>query len=508
MTVAFAQDRRMLSNLLAGVAVVDSHDDREIHGISLDSRRIQSGDCFIALSGEICHGAEFAKAAVEAGAVAVLIEGDPVNFDLMGLDKSTPVVCISNLRKAVGRIASRFFGDPSRSLDVIAVTGTNGKTTVAQLCAHALKRLRGEAGYAGTLGIGMINELRPSENTTPDPITLQSLFRDLCHSGCKSVAIEVSSHGIVQHRVIGTMLNVVVFTNLGHDHLDYHSSWDAYAAVKKSLLRYEGIRHAIINIDDNVGRDIAFELDHDICCWTYGVNHTPPARSKARHLKLLRYVGGHKRSTLVVGTPSGQVEITTPLIGDFNAQNLVASLGALMALGVDVNIAADALSQTPAIAGRMQTIETNSTEAPVVVIDYAHTPEGLVHVLATLKSITSRHLVCVFGCGGDRDATKRGPMGRAAEQGADIVIVTSDNPRGEDNGDIAAAILLGMREPERVQVIHDRARAIESAIKTAGAGDTVLVAGKGHEVSQEIAGMRYRFSDIEVAAQILEGQAQ
>lgn len=508
MTAAFSQDRLMLSNLLAGVAVVDSRDDREIRGISLDSRRIQSGDCFIALSGEICHGGEFAQAAVAAGAVAVLIDDDAVDFELMGRDKSTPVVRVANLRQAVGRIASRFFGDPSRSLDVIAVTGTNGKTTVAQLCAHALKRLRGEAGYVGTLGLGLINEVRPLENTTPDPITLQSFFRQLRHGGCKSVAVEVSSHGIAQHRVTGTMLNVVVFTNLGHDHLDYHASRDAYASVKKSLLRYEGIRHAIINIDDAVGRDIVFELDRDICCWTYGVDHTPTARSKARHLKLLRYVGGKNRSRLVVATPAGQVEITTPLIGEFNAQNLVASLGALMALGVDVNIAADALSRAPAIAGRMQTIETNSTEAPIVVIDYAHTPEGLARVLSTLKSLTTRHLVCVFGCGGDRDATKRGPMGRAAEQGADIVIITSDNPRGEENEDIAAAILLGMCKPERVQVIHDRACAIESAIKTAGAGDTVLVAGKGHEVSQEIGGLRYRFSDVEVAAQILEGQVQ
>lgn len=506
MMVALSQGGLKLSTLLAGSAVVNSRDDREIRGISLDSRQVKPGDCFIALSGASCHGGEFAQAAVAAGAVAVLIEDKPVNFDIIGVHQATPVVRVANLRQEVGRIASRFFGDPSRSLDVIAVTGTNGKTTVAQLCAHALKRLRGEAGYVGTLGLGTIDQLRSSENTTPDPITLQNLFCELRDDGCKSLAIEVSSHAIVQHRVLGTMLDVVVFTNLGHDHLDYHASQDDYAAVKKSLLHYDGIRHAVINIDDAVGRDLVVELDRDICCWTYSIDHLPSARSESRHLKLVRYIGGRKRSALIVATPVGQVEITTPLLGDFNAQNLIASLGALLALGIDVHAAADALSHAPAIAGRMQIVESNSEDGAIVVVDYAHTPESLVRVLAALKSITTRNLVCVFGCGGERDASKRGPMGRAAEQGADIVIITSDNPRGEDNEDIAAAILLGMREPQCVQVIHDRARAIESAIDAAGAGDVVLIAGKGHEARQEIAGMRYPFSDVEVAAQTLQGR--
>lgn len=506
MMVALSHDGLALSTLLAGIADLSSGDDREIRGISLDSREVGPGDCFIALSGAHCHGGEFAQAAVTAGASAVLIDDKPVNFDILGVCAATPVIRVANLRQEVGRIASRFFGDPSRSLDVIAVTGTNGKTTVAQLCAHALKRLRGTAGYVGTLGLGMIDELRPSEHTTPDPITLQKLFCELRDDGCKSVAIEVSSHAIVQHRVLGTMLDVAVFTNLGHDHLDYHASEDDYAEVKKSLFHYDGIRHAVLNVDDAVGRELVVELDPEVCCWTYSVDLGSSARSESRHLKLIRYVGGSKRSTLIVATPAGQVEITTPLLGEFNAQNLLASLGALLALGVDVHAAAKALSQAPAIAGRMEIVEATSDHSPVVVVDYAHTPESLARVLATLRSITTRNLVCIFGCGGDRDATKRAPMGRAAEQGADLVIITSDNPRGEDNEDIAAAILLGMHEPLRVQVIHDRARAIESAIDAAGAGDVVLIAGKGHEARQEIAGMKYEFSDAQVAAQSLRGR--
>ncbi len=506
MMVALSHNGLKLSTLLAGDVDLSPGDDREILGLSLDSRNVKAGDCFIALSGANRHGGEFAPAAAAAGASAVLIEDDPVNFEIIGVPAATPIIRVQNLRQAVGRIASRFFGDPSASLDVIAVTGTNGKTTVAQLCAHALKHLRGNAGYIGTLGAGMIGELRPSETTTPDPISLQNMFCELREEGCEAVAIEVSSHAIVQHRVLGTMLDVVVFTNLGHDHLDYHASQDEYAAVKKSLFQYDGIRHAIINIDDPIGRDLVVELDRNVRCWTYSIDHAPRVRSESHHLKLIRYVGGSKQSALVVATPQGQVEITTPLIGEFNAQNLMASLGALLALGIDEHAAADALSHAPTIAGRMEIVEPKSDDGPIVIVDYAHTPESLVRVLATLKSITNRNLVCVFGCGGERDATKRGPMGRAAEQGADLVIITSDNPRGEDNKAIATAILRGMSEPQNVQVIHDRARAIESAIDAARAGDVVLIAGKGHEARQEIAGMRHQFSDVEVASRSLQGR--
>jgi UDP-N-acetylmuramyl-tripeptide synthetase len=429
-----------------------------------------------------------------------LIEG--IDIDI-ALSAATPVICVVGLRKEVGRIASRVFGEPSRSLDVIAVTGTNGKTTVAQLCAHALKRIRGKAGYAGTLGLGPIDNLQRSENTTPDPISLQGLFSDLLEHGCNAVAIEVSSHAIVQSRVCGTALDVVVFTNVGHDHLDFHETQDAYIEAKKSLLRYEGIRYAVINIDDDVGRDLVVELNPAICCWTYSIHPERILRGEPRHLQLVRYIGGRKHSTLTVATPQGEIEITTGLIGDFNAQNLLAALGALMALGIDATTAAEALSRAPGVVGRMQLIESTSVDDPVVVVDYAHTPESLSRVLAALRPITTRNLVCLFGCGGDRDKTKRAPMGLAAEQGADAVIITSDNPRGESNADIATAILLGMREPDRVQVIHDRASAIKSVIESAGRGDVVLIAGKGHEARQEIAGVAHPFSDAGVAYQAL-----
>ncbi len=506
MMAALSQDGLMLSDLLDGITTIDVQNDREIHGLCLDSRRVKSGDCFVALSGASCHGAKYAHAAIAAGATAVVIENEQIEFDIAGIS-AVPVVRVDGLRKEIGRIASRFFGEPSAALDVIAVTGTNGKTTVAQICAKALKRLHGNAGYAGTLGVGPIDNLQQSSNTTPDPISLQRLFCELLDCDCKAVAIEVSSHAIVQSRVVGTALDVVIFTNVGHDHLDYHETQVAYTEAKKSLLRYPGIRHAIINIDDDVGREIVGELRSDICTWTYSVQPTIAKADKSRHLYLVQYIGGIKASTLIVATPQGEVEITTPLIGDFNAQNLMAALAALMALGIEANAAADALTQTSGIVGRMQLIESTDVDDPVVIIDYAHTPESLARVLAALRPITTRNVLCVFGCGGDRDKTKRAPMGLAAEQGADTVIITSDNPRGESNVDIVAEIMLGIHEPHRVQIIHDRAKAIKSAILAGGRGDVVLIAGKGHEVHQEIANEKSRFSDAEVAGRALRGQS-
>jgi len=501
MMVARSHDALTLAELLDGIAFVNGHDDREVLGLCVDSRKVNPGDCFVALSGEDCHGAEFIHDAITAGATAVLVEDIDVVSPL-----ATPVIRVNGLRKNLGRIASRFYGAPSSFLDVIAVTGTNGKTTVAQLCALALKQLRGDAGYAGTLGLGPIESLRPTLNTTPDPITLQEFFADLRDRDCRSAAIEVSSHAIVQSRVMGSALDVVIFTNVGHDHLDYHGSAEHYACVKKSLFQYEGIRHAIINADDPVGRELLAELPPELQRWSYST--VPPAADGAAHraLYLTRFTAEHAGSTLAVDTPQGEVEITTPLIGDFNAQNLMAALGGLMALGIDARAAADALSDTRGVPGRMELIDPGSAISPAVVVDYAHTPESLSRVLAALRSVTDGRVICVFGCGGDRDKSKRAPMGAAAERGSDKVIVTSDNPRGERNEDIAVQILAGMRSPVDVTVIGDRALAIKAAIDAAGGGDTVLVAGKGHECNQEINGELRPFSDCAVVYQVLQGQ--
>jgi UDP-N-acetylmuramoyl-L-alanyl-D-glutamate--2,6-diaminopimelate ligase len=491
----------MLSDLLRGIVDSTGFVDRKILGLSLDSRTVVEGDCFVGLNGAKSNGASFAHAAIAAGAAAVLVEENEIS-----IATPVPVVCVPQLRRVFGTIASRFFGDPSQYLDVVAVTGTNGKTTIAQLCAQALKRIRGDAGYVGTLGYGFIDDLQSTKNTTPDTLTLQRFFRQLRDQACTSVAVEVSSHAIVQSRVVGTVIKVAVFSNLGHDHLDYHGGLAAYAEAKKSLFEYPGIQHAVLNIDDPVGRELLSRGHPKISYWTYGLAEQAVVGAVGRHLQVTSRLADGRNERLVIATPHGDVEIVTSLFGDFNALNIAAALAALMALGINAHDAASGLTELPGVIGRMQCLDTSDDHSPMIVIDYAHTPEGLARVLSVLREKTAGELFCVFGCGGDRDPTKRAPMGRSAEEGADRVIVTSDNPRSESNDDIAAAILSGMCSPDAIEVIHDRSAAIERAIELAGVADTVLIAGKGHESFQEIRGALYPFSDVCVASQALRAR--
>ncbi|MFT4560821.1 MAG: UDP-N-acetylmuramoyl-L-alanyl-D-glutamate--2,6-diaminopimelate ligase [Gammaproteobacteria bacterium] len=499
MITANSSPHLMLSDLVRGIADTTAFTNQEIFGLCLDSRSVVQGDCFVAVNGAKSNGANFAQAAIAAGAAAVLVEENEIP-----IATHVPVVCVPQLRRVLGEMASRFFGDPSHHLDVIAVTGTNGKTTITQLCAQALKRIRGDSGYAGTLGYGHIDELQTANNTTPDPITLQRFFRQLCDRHCGSVAIEVSSHAIVQSRVVGTAIKVAVFSNLGHDHLDYHGDLASYAEAKKSLFEYPGIQHAVLNIDDPVGRELLSRRHSKINYWTYGLAAPTGVGAVDRHFRVSDRVADGRNERLTIATPQGEVEIVTSLLGDFNALNLSAALAALMALGINAHDAASGLTELPGVIGRMQRLDPGDDHSPMIVIDYAHTPEGLARVLNVLREKTSGELICVFGCGGERDPTKRPPMGRAAEDGADRVIVTSDNPRGENNDDIAAAILSETRSPKAIEVIHDRGAAIKRAIGRASATDLVLIAGKGHEIFQEVRGTFHSFSDACVARQALQ----
>lgn len=474
-----------LRALLEGHAEVAAGADCNITGLALDSRAVTPGDCFIALRGATHHGASYVHDALAAGAVAVLVDATDA-----ALSASVPVIAVRDLRAAVGAIASRFYGEASRDLELVAVTGTNGKTTVAHLIADALARIRGAAGYAGTLGIGRFGALTANPNTTPDPVTLQAFFAELRDSACRAAAIEVSSHGIAQHRIAACAFDVAVFTNLSHDHLDYHESLAAYAATKKSLFRHPGLRHAVINIDDPIGREIVSEAGDTLMVST--VSSGEHADAAYRLAACTVHAGG---SELVIATPHGKVPLRTRLPGEFNQQNLMMALAALAALDVPLPLAAQALSLATEVAGRMQRIATGAATEPTVVVDYAHTPDSLARALAALRGQTPGELICVFGCGGDRDRSKRAPMGEAAVRGADRVIVTSDNPRGEPAAAIIEDILEGVRGAAHVTVIEDRAAAIRHAIKGASADDVVLIAGKGHESTQEVNGQRLPFAD-------------
>ncbi len=474
-----------LSALLDGYADVPAGADCAIARLCLDSRDVRSGDCFIALRGTARHGASYVHEALAAGAVAVLVDaGDAA------LSASVPVIPVRDLRAVVGPIASRYYGEPSRALDIVAVTGTNGKTTVAHLVADALASVQGTAGYAGTLGLGCFGALTTNPNTTPDPITLQAFCAQVRDAGCRAAAIEVSSHGIAQHRIAGCAIDVAVFTNLSHDHLDYHASLAAYAATKKTLFRHPGLRQAVVNIDDAVGRKIAEEVAGTLALSTVSLDSGTGATFRRINCSVR---GGE--SELVIATPQADVRIHTRLPGEFNQQNLLAALAALAALEIPLPLAATALSNATDVAGRMQRIVTGERAEPLVVVDYAHTPDSLARAIAALRAHTQGELICVFGCGGDRDRSKRAPMGRAAAGGADRVIVTSDNPRGESATAIIDDVLGDIDGAANITVIEDRAAAIRHAIHSASVNDVVLIAGKGHESTQEANGQRQPFSD-------------
>ncbi len=433
-----------------------------VTGLALDSRRVVAGDCFVALAGAREHGLRHAAAAVAAGAVAVLTE----DVDLLPA-LGVPVLRIAGLRARLGEIAARFYRDPSRRMTTIAVTGT--------------------------LGFGRFGALSPSVNTTPDPLTLQREFAALLAAGCTHVALEASSHALVQGRLTGLEIGAAVFTGLGHDHLDFHGSLDAYLEAKIRLFSHPGLHTGIVNADDAHARRVAAAIDGNARCWRFST------RDRTADLVALAAECRATGSRLHVRTPLGEVEFGSALVGDFNVQNLLAALAALLAIGTPLAPAAEALSRAAPVRGRLEL----AAHEPRVYIDYAHSPDSLERVLVSLRALTSGRLICVFGCGGDRDATKRPLMGAIAERAADLVFITTDNARSEDPGAIAAAILGGMRRPAAARVELDRAAAIRAALAAARPDDSVLIAGKGHETTQTIGGDQRPFDDRAVVRDLL-----
>ena len=457
-----------------------------------DSRQLQRGDIFVAYPGEQRDGRQFIEQAIAAGAGAVLWEDE--GFVWPG-DRSIPNLGVRGLRAVAGEIASELAGEPSRALWMVGVTGTNGKTSCSQWIAEALSRLGRPTAVIGTIGHGFPGALSELGNTTPDAIALHALLAHYRERGAQCVAMEVSSHGLVQDRVSGARFDVALFTNLTRDHLDYHGDMHSYGEAKARLFQWPGLRYAVINVDDAFGRELVQRLTgRDVDVLTYGLSSGA--------------ISGHKLDldrfglTLEIQTPWGSGKVQSPLFGAYNAANLLGVLGVLLASDVPFGAALDALGPLSAVEGRMQAI--GGGDKPLIVIDYAHTADALEQVLTALRAhVRTGRLICVFGCGGDRDAGKRPLMGEVAARLADAVTVTSDNPRSEDPQQIIAAVLAGVRS--EVSTEPDRERAIARAIANASAGDVVLIAGKGHERWQEIAGVRYPFSDLAVASKHLAG---
>jgi UDP-N-acetylmuramoyl-L-alanyl-D-glutamate--2,6-diaminopimelate ligase len=484
------------ARLVEGLVEVPSRYDCHVLGLALDSRRVRAGDLFLALAGTVTDGRRFIDDALARGAVAVLEEASEPS---LALRQGVPLLGVPGLSRRVGSIADRFFGRPSADLWVAGVTGTNGKTTVTHLIAQALQGTGGDpesgwpCGVIGTLGYGLFGQLAPGRHTTPDPVSLHALLAELRNRGVRHAVMEVSSHALSQGRTDGVAFDVGVFTNLTRDHLDYHGDVDRYAAAKRELFRVPGLGAAVVNLDDPVGRAIAGELPPGLTA--FGFSLLGDARAPVRALGLEARSDGLR---LAVRTPAGRGVVESPLLGRFNAANLLAALGALLALGLPLERALAGLGRGQAVPGRMERLG-GAGPAPLVVVDYAHTPDALEQVLLTLREHARGALVCVFGCGGERDRGKRPEMGAVAERLADRVVLTDDNPRGEDGAAILRDILDGLHHPRRVRVERDRARAIAEAVRGAGGGDVVLIAGKGHEEYQEVAGERRPFSDVAVA---------
>ena len=471
--------------------------DVAVTGLAYDSRQVQPGFLFAALRGVTSDGHAHIGDAIARGAGCVLSE-EPIEAE------SVTSIVSEDSRQALARAARVFFGDPAEQLTMVGVTGTNGKTTTALIVEGVLRAAGKRAGVIGTLGARFEGELTDTGLTTPQSVELVKLLGSMQESGATAAVMEVSSHALVQHRTSGVSFDVGVFTNLTQDHLDYHGSLDEYFEAKALLLR-ERLKEggqAVINLDDPMVATLADERV---------IGFSRKGHSQARIRVVEERLTLHSIE-LTVEVDGETFEITSPLVGAFNVENILAAVGVALALGIAVDVVAEGLAEISAVPGRLERV--SQADEPLVVVDYAHTPDALEKALSVLRELTDNRLLCVFGCGGDRDARKRAPMGRAVGQIADVAVLTNDNPRTEDPQAIADAVIPGLEEAGMTEqddsslrgyrVELDRMRAIELAVRAAGPGDAVLIAGKGHEDYQIVGDEVRHFDDREAARRVLE----
>ncbi len=479
-----------LRGLLQNVCAVPVELDRAVGGVCVDSRQLEAGDVFIAIPGHAADGAQFIEDAIARGAVAIIKAG----VDAPRLD-TVPQICVAQPRSVLATVAARFYANPSSALRIAAVTGTNGKTSVAHFIAHLMHEWRAPSGVIGTLGLGVFGELSEPVLTTPDAITLQRTLAQLRDGGVDVVAMEASSHALDQHRLHAIEVDVAVFTNLTRDHLDYHGNMTEYARAKQRLFASDGLRYAVVNTDDAHATAFIENSFASEGVIRYGLKDS--AQLRAGNQFLLGTIESIDADGLVlaVTSPWGEGRIESALAGHFNAHNLLAALATGLAFGMPFERALDVLSNVKPVAGRMQRF--GDGRGLLVVVDYAHTPDALSNALQALRIHCAGKLWCVFGCGGDRDAGKRELMGEVASRLADRLILTDDNPRTENGDAIVADIQRGISRAHRADlwIERDRGEAIRLALSRASVEDVVLVAGKGHEPYQDVGGRRLPFSD-------------
>ncbi len=475
--------------------------ERSLARLHTDSRKVRAGDAFIAWPGAATDGRQYVASALTSGASACLVEAqgsEKFNF------QDTKVALYAGLKSATGLIASAYYAQPSRGLDIIAITGTNGKTTTAWLMSQAIANaLETPCGLVGTLGVGMTSSgqaplVQPNGLTTPDPVLLQESFAHIKEHGASACVLEASSIGIAERRLDGTRIRVAVFTNFSQDHLDYHQNMQAYWACKEELFSWQGLSAAVVNLDDPKGVQLAQSLvSKSIDVWTVSLGQGARLRASG-----LTYINGGASFELIEDQTTCHLQ--TQLIGNFNVSNMLCVIASMRAIGIPLAKAVLACEGLLPVPGRMECIQL--PQAPMVIVDYAHTPDALAKALQALRPIAQQRtgrLWCVFGCGGNRDATKRPVMGRFAQECADQVVITSDNPRDETPQDISAQIVNGFNQKEQAHVENDRAVAIAYAVCEASPQDVILIAGKGHEDYQEVAGHKMPFNDIDHARRAL-----
>ncbi len=503
MMAALQHDGLLLSELLEDISVIETKDDCEISAIQIDSRLLGRGDLFVAMNGAKKHGLEFLSEVRKAGAVAVLYDQQAAKEFANTIEKYRTdliMIAVDDVRKVAGTVASRFYFEPSKRMHIVAVTGTDGKTSVSRFLAQAMSSQTTSA-VMGTTGNGIWGDIKPATHTTPDVLSLQKLLFDYERQQAKFIAMEVSSHGIDQQRVAGVNIDTAVLTNVSRDHLDYHGTVENYRAVKKQLFALASIKNRVINIDDETGKELIQQYAEESGTWCYGFDHQ--ARNCANYIYVGDIMANPDGFEVALQTSRGDVSLTVPLLGEFNISNVLAVLAVELINDVAIDAACRNIETLTTAPGRMECFR--AAEKASVVVDYAHTPKALELSLKALRKHFSGRIWCVFGCGGDRDKGKRALMAEQAELLSDNIVVTDDNPRNESNIEIVNQILSGFKNADNAIVIHDRQQAIEYACNNAAANDVVLVAGKGHEDYQIIGDIKKPFSDRKLVQRLIGG---
>ena len=505
MNASLKQTAKKLSDVLGEDYPIEEELDPDISGLRLDSRQVKKGDLFLAFPGALTDGRQYIDQAIKQGAVAVLYEEKNhfTHVNLKNYDSAVAVYPVENLADKAGKYAAAFYENPSSAVTVIGITGTNGKTSCSHMIAQALKNSGNAAGVIGTLGSGCWGKLSENKNTTPDALSLQQQIAEMKGQGVEYVAMEVSSHGLEQGRVKEVLFDTALLTNISRDHLDYHHTMDEYIKAKEQLFYSPGIKRAIINSDDplayNVAKAVSARSKFPVCQVGYCID-------ASEGLKINSATVEHDGLEIDFSSQWGSGHLKNKnLHGDFNVSNLMMTLATLLSLGLSVEQAEVAVSQVEGVPGRMEKVG-EGTDGALIFVDYAHTPDALRSALISAKRYCKNKLICVFGCGGDRDQGKRAEMGEVASALAQQIVITADNPRSESVQVIGEQIISGMNSRKAGRVIVDRRKAIIYAMEHAGRGDVVLIAGKGVETYQEAEGVRHPFSDHQVVREVLSGR--